>query len=65
MLFRDRGSFGLPLLRINWARRGLRFYLTSHTWHFWRWSRNIRNDTQQDHFDHPGPGFWEGRRKKR
>ena len=72
-VFRDRGAIPvLPILRINWARRGWKFYPTSRTWHGWlpfigRFSKNIRfkDNTEQNRWDHPGPGWLEGKRKRR
>ena len=66
MTFRNRGHIGLPFLRLNWSRNGLRYRLTSHTWHIGRWSRNVRHDTgsSQARYNHWGPGWWEGKRKK-
>ena len=59
--FRDRGYIKLPLIKINWARNGLRFYYTSTTFHIGRYSWNTRQ--RKHHFDHPGPGWWEGKRR--
>jgi hypothetical protein len=69
----DRGNIPvLPVLRYNWSRKGLRFRINSHTWHwripfFGNGSRTINHehDTYQDRWNHPGPGWWQGRRKRR
>jgi len=59
--FKDRGSIGLPFVKINWSRNGLRFRPTSLTLHLGRYSWNSR--TKRHHFDHPGPGWWTSKRK--
>lgn len=73
MPFRDRGSIPvLPVLRLNWARNGWRFRITSHTWHIrlpliGGHSKNIRHDTgsSQYRWDHPLWGWYEGKRKRK
>jgi hypothetical protein len=72
MTFRDRGAIRLPFLRYNWSRNGWRFSVNSHTWHIkipllGSFSTNIRHkdDAEQPHWDHPGPGWWVGKRRKR
>ena len=63
MPFRDRGYIKLPLIKINWRRRGIKFWPTSYSWHLGPWSWNSR--IRRHHLDHPGPGWWESKPKKR
>jgi len=62
MPFRDRGSFRLPFVRINWARNGLRWRYTSTTLHAGPWSWNTRR--RKHRVDHPGPGWWESKKRR-
>lgn len=73
MRSRDRDSIPvLPFLRLNGARNGWRIYPTSVTFHIklpflGPLSKNIRfkDDTTQTHWNHPGPGWIESKRRKR
>lgn len=73
MRFRDRGAIPvLPVLRFNWTRNGWKFKLTSHTWHVnlpligkHSWNIRHKDNTEQYHWDHPGPGWAETKRKRR